>query len=163
MTWAGHKTRLRRSALLATAGVALLAPAAWASARSPSLKITVPAKVHDGENYQTKIRGTFDTRSAHRTAYLWAFIQYSADPCQATAQAEEKLPSSLISSYFTAGRKKAPTGFAEAGSPFVRTDSWRAGNTYGVRHVCAYLYGSRITQASSARPIARADATYRDV
>ena len=152
MITAGNTARsLRRRAPLAVVGLALLLPgASAASAAGASLRITVsPVKVRPGEKYTITVVGRFEKRELRGTAYLWEFLQYTSAACQPTAQAEDALPSSVLSLDF---RGK------EDGSPFTRLDHWKAGTYKGVRHVCAYLYPKVVSASSTVRPIAAADA-----
>jgi len=156
MICAGNTARLaRRRALLAGVGLALFAGAGAANAEAASLRISVsPAKVRPGQQYKITVVGNFQPREVHGTAYLWEFLQYTAGACQRTAKAENALPAADLSVDFR-GR--------ERGSPFTRLDHWRAGNFTGVRHVCAYLYPKVVSARTTVRPIATADARYRDV
>ena len=163
MITAGNTARsLRRRAPLAVVVLALLlagasaASAAGASGASgASLRITVsPVKVRPGQKYTITVVGRFEKRELRGTAYMWEFLQYTPAACQPTAQAEDALPSSVLSLDF---RGK------EDGSPFTRLDHWKAGTYKGARHVCAYLYPKVVSANSSVRPIAAADARYRDV
>ena len=141
--------------LAAAALLAALATAAIAATSTPaSLKITVPVKVHPGQNYTIKIAGSYQPSQLQGTAYLWAFLQYSGHPCKPTAQAEAALPKSIWSLDV---RRREPR------SPFTRIDNWTAGALKGGRHVCAYLYPKLISNSSTVRPIATARATFRNV
>jgi hypothetical protein len=141
---------------LATATLlAVPATAATAATVTPaSLKITVLAKVHPGQNYQIKIAGSYQPSQLQGTAYLWAFLQYGGHACKPTAQAEAALSQSAWSLDV---RRKEPR------SPFTRIDNWTAGALTGARHVCAYLYPKVISKSSTVRPIATASAAFRNV
>jgi hypothetical protein len=156
MIRAGNTPRsIRRRLLLAGAGLTLFAGASAASASAASLKITVsPARVRQGHKYTITVVGRFEQREVHGTPYLWEFVQYTPAACRPTAQAERTLPASELSVDFR-GKERS--------SPFTRRDQWRAENIKGVRHVCAYLYPKVVSASSGVRPIATADARYRDV
>ncbi len=157
MIRAGNTARsIRRCLLLAGSALTLLlAASSSANAAGASLKVTVsPTNVRQGHNYTITVLGSFQQREIRGTAYLWEFLQYTPAACKSTAQAEHTLPASDLSLDY---RGK------EHGSPFTRRDRWTAGNITGVRHVCAYLYPQVVSAGSRVRPIAKADARYRDV
>lgn len=143
---------LRGAGLAAAAPLAALATAS-AAATPASLKITVPAKVHPGQNYTIKIAGSYQPIQLQGTAYLWAFLQYGGHACKATAPAERALPSSEWSLDFAG---------TEPRSSFTRIDHWTAGAITGERHVCAYMYPKVVSRTTTLRPIATASATFRN-
>ena len=60
-------------------------------ARAASLAVSVsPVTVHPGRTYTVSIAGSYG--KPRQTPYLVAFIQYSGQPCKATATAEYALP-----------------------------------------------------------------------
>jgi hypothetical protein len=136
--------------------IGVVAPVGIASAASPaaSLKITVPAKVRPGQHYEIKIAGLYAKSATQGTAYLVAFLQYTATACKPTAGAENDLPSKDWSLDF-AGK--------EPQSPFTRIDRWTTGTLTGTRKVCAYLYPKAVSPSTKLHPIAIAAATYRNV
>jgi len=134
--------------------VLLLSVAIAAAATPTSLKITVPAKVHPGQHYQIKIAGLYAKSSTPGTAYLVAFLQYTASACKPTAGAENALPSKDWSLDFAG---------AEPHSPFTRIDRWTVGTLTGTRKVCAYLYPKVVSPSTKLHPTAIATATYRNV
>ena len=142
-----------RRAVAAGAALALLATPAIAAGASLKIKVS-PSRVRPGQNYVIKVAGQFTASEVNRTAYLWEFLQFSASSCQPSGQAESTLPHSILSPDFAG---------TERGSPFVRTDTWKAGTLTGLRHVCAYLYPHKVSARSKVQPIAKADARYRDV
>jgi hypothetical protein len=129
------------STALATAGLAA------------TLKITVPATVHNGQNYKVKVTGTYKPRELEGTAFLVAFLQYSGKHCQASARAEFGLPASERDLDFAGNEPK---------SPFTNVERWTAHNRYGPRRVCAYLYPKPVGPSDSVRPIARVGKLFRD-
>jgi hypothetical protein len=121
-----------------------------------TLKITIkPLPVHPKQRYVVTISGSFQPSQVSGGAgYLVDFLQYTAAPCKATAQAEESLP---------VRERTFDYAGAERRSPFKRSQPWIAGNRIGTRHACAYLYAHAIRPKSTTRPIAKADKRYRDV
>ncbi|HZU49741.1 MAG TPA: hypothetical protein VFA16_21175, partial [Mycobacterium sp.] len=94
--------------------------------------------------------------SRGETPHLLAFIQYSGAHCRRTATAEYGLPSSEWSWLFYPQR-------AEPHSPFRLVLYKRARTRFGERRVCAYLYRTAVTPATTAKPLVRAGAPFREV
>jgi hypothetical protein len=132
---------------IATSGATALA------ARSPSLSIAVPAQVRPNERYQIVIRVTYDARSM-RAPYLVSFLQYAGAACKSAAGAESALGKNKVDGYF-AGRV--------SGSPFSRTDNWKAGNMTGRRQVCAYLYRRPVSHRSRWTLLASASRFFQNL
>jgi hypothetical protein len=127
-------------------------PAASA-ARSPTLTISVPAKVRPNQRYQIVIRVTYNPRSM-RKPYLVSFLQFSGAACQATAGAEFALGSKVVYDDYV-GTIPAPR--------FTRTDNWRAGTLTGDRQVCAYLYRRRVSQRKASTPLVSTSRFFRNL
>ncbi len=136
-----------------TLGVALGSGALAASAVGASLTVSVsPVSVYPGHRYTVSIAGHYGRR--RRPPYLVAFIQYSGRLCRSTAPAEYSLPASEW------GFAVLPQ--AERKSPFKSVTYWKASTSLGSRRVCAYLYARRPTPTTTAKPLVRAGAAFRD-
>lgn len=128
--------------------------AADAVAASLSVRVS-PASLHPGTRYSVTISGSYDRHTLTRAPYLLAFIQYGGIRCQATAPAEYAMPISRWSWDFYPQR-------AEAMSPFKSVTYWKAGSRLGNRWVCAYLYAKQVSPSTTARPLVRASASFRN-
>ena len=158
MITAGNTARsLRRRALLAGVGLALLLPArSAASAAAASLEITVsPAKVRRVSKYTiTVARALPDSASC---AGRPTSGSSSSTPRRRASRPRRPSTRSRASDLSLDYRGK------EHGSPFTRRDRWTAGNITGVRHVCAYLYPKVVSAGSSGAPDRDRRRAYRDV
>jgi hypothetical protein len=134
----------------------LCSAALAATAKPPSLKVTVPATVHPGQQYKITITGTYDKSSLHTTPYLVAFLQYTSSVCKSTARAEYSLPATSWSWDFYPAQ-------SEPSSPFTRIDHWTAHKRLGTRRVCAYLYPKKISaKTTTVKPLVTATASFRN-
>lgn len=132
------------------------------AATAPTLSVkVVPRTVHPGQTYTITITGSYDKTKIRTTPYLLAFIDYTGSACRPTVGAEFALPpADLSSDFFSLHPRKG--GILERGSPFKRTDNWKAGAFLGSRRVCAYLYRRRVPVTSTAAPLVRASAAFKD-
>ena len=143
---------LAKLAVTTAAALGILA----ADAMGASLVVTVtPASVHPGKRYAVTIAGRYDRAARPRPPYLLAFVQYTGRPCKATATAEYALPTSQWSWDFYPQQ-------AETRSPFKNVVYWKAGAQGGARRVCAYLYAQPVSPVTTAPPLARAGASFRN-
>ncbi len=135
--------------LAAGAGLGMLA----GNAMGATLAVQVaPGTVHPGSHYTITVSGRYDVPS-RGVVFLLAFIQYSATACKATAPAEYQLPVSGWDWAFFPQR-------AVTRSPFREVVGWKARTRLGPRRVCAYMYAEPVRPTTTARPIARASASY---
>lgn len=140
-----------------TLGVGLGAGFVATSAMAASLSVKVsPATLHPGARYVVTITGSYDRHTQPRPPYLLAFIQYGGSACQRTATAEYSLPTSRWSWDFYPQR-------AEATSPFRTVNYWKAGSRLGNRWICAYLYAREVSPSTTAQPLVRASAGFRNL
>jgi hypothetical protein len=141
------------------AGIAIACAALAASAQIASaatLKVTVaPTTIHRNQTYTITITGHYRHRS-DRTPHLLAFVQYSASVCRGTATAEYQLPIGEWNWLFYPQR-------AETHADFKNTYYEQAHTRYGNRRICAYLYASSVQPQTSAKPVVRAGAPFREV
>jgi hypothetical protein len=153
-----HRRGRRGGAL----GLAILTAAATAaSAGAAGLKISVPAHLHKGATYTIKLTGSYRRSEVQGKPYLISLIQFSASPCQATAQLENRrVNSNFLQFYFAPPRASQKVGIFEKSSPFSRLDGFTAARI-GSRHVCAYLYPKFIGATDATAPIATADHAYK--
>ena len=132
--------------------------AASGAATAATLSVTVkPTIVHRNQTYAVTITGRYGRQAARQSPHLLAFIQYMGTPCRSTATAEYGLPASEWNWLFW------PPQRAETHSPFEHVFYEQARTRYGNRRVCTYLYATRITTQTTAKPIARAGAPYSEV
>jgi hypothetical protein len=124
-----------------------------AATTPPSLKIKVPAKVRPKQGYKIVITVTYDKTSLHTTPYLLSYLQFTGAACKSTAGAEFALGNEVFTDYIG----------SVPGSPFVRTDNWRAGTLTGGRRVCAYLYPKRVSRRTRSKPLLRASRYFQNV
>jgi hypothetical protein len=144
---------LAKIAVMLAAGVGLGVTAV--DALGAKLTVTVrPGTVHPGSRYRITVGGSYDVR-ARGNVYLLAFIQYNGQPCRSTGTAEYRLPSSQWEWDFYPQR-------GETKSPFDEVVYWKAGPRLGTRRVCAYMYDEPVTPKTTARPLARASASFRN-
>ncbi len=148
---ARSQTLARRTAAIVLAFLCSAAAAAAASAAT--LKISVPATVKRGNLYKITLTGKFTKAEVPKRAFLISAIQYSPQPCKATAQQENR--TEFAQFYF--GSKG---GIFESRSPFARTDSFTA-RAVGRRRVCAYLYAGQVRASSTTRPITTASRRFK--
>ncbi len=139
-----------------TLGVGLGAAFGAADAVAASLSVKVsPASLRPGMRYVVTITGRDTPPSRSRPPYLLAFIQYGGTACEPSATAEYALPTSRWTWVFYPQR-------AETTSSFRSVTDWRAGSRLGTRWVCAYLYAKSVTPSTTARPLLRASAAFRN-
>ena len=156
---------LAKIAVTLAAGVGLGVLAGDAMGASLTVSVT-PSTVHPRTRYTITVSGTFGVQSRHavkasgaydvplrHTVFLLAFIQYGGQACKSTATAEYRLPSSEWDWVFFPQR-------GETRSPFRVVTGWTAGSRLGSRRVCAYMYTEPVRPTTTARPIARASASY---
>ncbi len=149
--------RFRRTAWVLAVLVACLGAAAEA-AQAATLKVSVtPSTIRKGADYKITVSGSFSQSELTGRAYLISLIQYSAAPCQPTAQGENG--HFTLQYYLRKNAHSQQVGVFENDSPFSRVDSFTAG-TKSTRRVCAYLYPKYIGPSSTTAPIARASAKY---
>jgi hypothetical protein len=138
----------------AIAACGAIAPAAaLAATTAPTMKIKVPAKVHPNEAYKVVISVTYDRTSLRTTPYLLSYLQFNGAPCKSTASTEVAMRGVVVGNF--AGRVP--------GSPFIRTENWKAGTLTGGRRVCAYLFAKRVSQKSRSKPLLTAGKFFRNV
>jgi hypothetical protein len=126
-----------------------------ANALGANLTVTVsPGTVHPGSHYRISVSGSYNVK-ARGNVYLLAFIQYSGQACRSTGTAEYRLPSSEWEWDFYPQR-------GETKSPFDEVVYWKAGSRVGPRRVCAYMYAQPVTPSTTATPITRTSATFRN-
>lgn len=144
---------LAKIAVMLAAGLGLGVTAA--DALGAKLTVTVrPSTVHPGGHYSVSVSGTYDVR-ARGNVYLLAFIQYNAKACQPTGTAEYRLPGSEWQWDFFPQR-------GETRSPFDEVVYWTARRHLGTRRICAYMYAQPVTPKTTAEPIVRASASFRN-
>lgn len=155
--WSAIYVASLRAKFAATLIAALAFGGVAPGAMAASLSVTVkPARVHPGGRYTVAITGRYDRRVRRRAPYLLAFIQYTGMRCRHTAPKEYALPQSSWNWDFYPERR-------ERTSPFQSVRHWKAGRRLGARRVCAYLYASQVSPATTAKPLARAGTSFRDV
>lgn len=144
---------LRAGIVIGCAAFAASAPTASAA----TLKVVVdPTTVHRNQTYVITITGHYRHRADPGTPHLLAFIQYSGTVCRATATAEYGLPVGEWSWLFYPQR-------AESHAHFKNVFYEQAHTRYGNRRICAYLYATAVEPETSAKPVVRAGAPYREV
>jgi hypothetical protein len=133
--------------LVASVTAALCLGGVAAGAQAATLSVSVkPNPSHAGGRYAVTIKGSYKASQVSGKAFLLGVIQYSAQPCAATAKGEYQ--------------RTGGTFFVHSSpphSPFKFTEGFTVGSP-GVRRVCAYLYGRVVTPSDNATPIARASA-----
>lgn len=135
-------------------GVALGAGLTATDAVAASLRVKVsPVSLHPGTRYAVTITGSYERNTAAHPPYLLAFIQYGGAACKSTATAEYALPTSRWSWELYPQR-------AEIASPFKTVAYWKAGSMLGGRWICAYLYASPVSPATTAKPLVLASARF---
>lgn len=127
--------------------------AASAATVPPSLKIKVPATVRPNQRYKIVLTVTYDKTSLHTTPYVVSYLQFTGAACKSTAGAEFALGNDVFGDYIG----------NVSGSPFVRTDNWKAGTLTGGRRVCAYLYPKRVSQKTKSKPLLTASRYFQNV
>lgn len=153
-----HSRRLARvvpalTSVIVACGAIGAAAAVAATTTPPSLKINVPTKVRPHQRYKIVILVTYDKKSLRTTPYLVSFLQFTGSSCKATAGAEHALGGAVFGDYIG----------SVPNSPFVRTDTWRAGTLTGARRVCAYLYRRRVSQKSTSKPLLAASRLFHNL
>lgn len=141
------------TAAIAACGAIAPAAAALPAPTPPTLKIKVPARVHPNQRYKIVISVTFDKTAVRTTPYVVSFLQFKGTACKSTAGAEFALGNEVFGDFIG----------SVPGSPFVRTDNWKAGTLTGGRRVCAYLYAKRVSQKSKSKPLLTATRFFRNV
>lgn len=129
--------------------------AAVAPPRTLTVRVT-PGTVHQNGTYAITIAGRYRPRSLHTAPSVLAFIQYTGSACRSNAIAEYRLPTSEWSWVFYPQRSESRAGFNLVFHERTRT-------RFGTRRVCAYLYAHKITPSSTDRPLAIANAGFRNV
>lgn len=145
---------LAKIAVIVGVGIGAAWGASDALGASMSVKVS-PATVHPGARYVVTITGSYRPIRGH-PPYLLAFIQYGGTACKSTATAEYALPTSRWSWDFYPQR-------AETTSPFKTVTYWKAGSTLGNRLICAYLYAGQVNTQTTAKPLVRATASFRNL
>lgn len=139
----------------------ILSAASAAGAGAASLNVSVPAHLRKGASYTIKVTGHYRRSELTGTAYLISLIQFSAAPCRASAQLENRqVDANSLQFYFAPPHASQKVGIFERSSPFSREDGFSA-SRLGPRRVCAYLYPGFIGSADTTAPIARAQRAYR--
>jgi hypothetical protein len=129
------------------------------AAHGATLKVSMsPSTIRVGDDYTITVSGSYSQSELTGRAYLISLIQYSSEPCKATAQEENSGP--FTRQYYLRKNKHSQrVGVFESDSPFSRADSFTAVTT-STRRVCAYLYPQYIGAGSTTAPIAHASAEY---
>jgi hypothetical protein len=141
------RRRVGRRAVIAVVLAGCLGTSA-AAAGAATLSVSVkPKSTHHGGNYTVTIRGTVSRAQVAHKPLLIAFIQYSSQPCLATAQTE------------VLRVQRDPDFFDTITAPkFSTSKGFKATAKPGTRRVCAYLYAHYVKSTSHTKPIARASA-----
>jgi hypothetical protein len=151
-------SRLRGQFVVAVAAVigacgATVPATSLAASTPPSLKIKVPATVRPNQRYKIVLTVTYNKTSLPTTPYLVSYLQFTGAACKSTAGSEFGLGNEVFSDYIG----------SVPGSPFVRTDNWKAGTLTGGRRVCAYLYPKRVSRKTKSKPLLAAGKYFRNV